>query len=88
MTGEIVWSEKEAIHKGAVSFADGMLYFREEQSGDMVLVDALPAGYSKKGRFKQPGRAKEMAWPHPVIAKGKLYVRDQDNLFCYDVKAR
>jgi len=88
MTGEIVWAQKQKIGKGAVSFADGMLYFREEQSGDMVLVEAVPAGYSEKGRFKQPDRAKEMAWPHPVIAHGKLYLRDQDNLFCYDVKAR
>jgi len=88
MTGEIVWAEKEKIGKGAVTFADGMLYFREEQSGDMVLVEAVPAGYSEKGRFEQPDRAKEMAWPHPVISYGKLYIRDQDNLFCYDVKAR
>ena len=88
MTGEIVWAEREKIGKGSVSFADGMLYFREERSGDMLLVEAVPAGYSEKGRFKQPDRAKEMAWPHPVIAHGKLYIRDQDNLFCYDVKAR
>ena len=85
MTGEIVWAEREKIGKGAVSFADGMLYFREERSGDMVLVEAVPTGYSEKGRFEQPDRAKEMAWPHPVIAHGKLYIRDQENLFCYNV---
>ncbi len=85
MTGEIVWAERKKIGKGAVSFADGMLYFREERSGDMVLVEAVPTGYSEKGRFEQPDRAKEMAWPHPVIARGKLYIRDQENLFCYDV---
>jgi outer membrane protein assembly factor BamB len=88
LTGEIVWAEKEKIGKGAVSFADGMLYFREEKSGDMVLVEPVPAGYSEQGRFEQPDRAREMAWPHPVIADGKLYLRDQDNLFCYDVKAK
>jgi len=88
MTGEIVWAEKEKIGKGAISFADGMLYFREERSGDMVLVEAVPTGYSEKGRLEQPDRAKEMAWPHPVIAHGKLYIRDQDNLFCYDVKPK
>lgn len=88
LTGEIVWAEKEKIGKGAVSFVDGMLYFREERSGDMVLVAAIPTSYSEKGRFAQPDRAKEMAWPHPVIAHGKLYLRDQDNLFCYDVKAK
>jgi len=88
MSGEIVWAERERIGKGAVSFADGLLYFYEERSGDMVLVEAALTGYSEKGRFEQPDRAKEMAWPHPVIAHGKLYIRDQDNLFCYDVKAR
>ena len=86
MTGEIVWGERQKIRKGAVTFADGMLYFREERSGDMVLVEAIPTGYSEKGRFEQPDRAEDMAWPHPVIAHGKLYIRDQDNLFCYDVR--
>lgn len=88
MTGEIVWAVRDKIKKGAVSYADGMLYFREERTGDMVLVEAIPTGYSEKGRFEQPDRAEDMAWPHPVIAHGKLYIRDQDNLFCYDVKAR
>jgi outer membrane protein assembly factor BamB len=86
LTGEIVWAERAKISKGAVTYADGMLYFREEKSGDMVLVDAVTTGYSEKGRFKQPDRAEDMAWPHPVIANGKLYFRDQDNLFCYDVR--
>ena len=85
MTGEIVWREKEKIRKGAVTFADGMLYFREERSGDMVLVEAVPTGYSEKGRFEQPDRVEDMAWAHPVIAHGKLYIRDWDNLFCYDL---
>ena len=88
MTGEIGWAERDKVNKGAVSFADGMLYVREERSGDMVLVAAVPTGYVEKGHFAQPDRAKEMAWPHPVIAHGRLYLRDQDNLFCYDVRAR
>lgn len=86
LTGEIVWAEKEKIKKGCVSWADGSLFCREEDSGTMVLVDAAPAGYQEKGRFAQPDRAKESAWPHPTIANGKLYLRDQDLLLCYDVK--
>ncbi len=85
-TGEIVWSEKEKIKKGCVSYADGALYCREEDTGTMVLVEASPTGYTEKGRFPQPDRAKEKAWPHPTIANGKLYLRDQDLLLCYDVK--
>jgi outer membrane protein assembly factor BamB len=78
--------EREKVKKGAVSYADGMLYFREEKTGTMILVAALPSGYSEKGRFEQTDRSSEMAWPHPVIAGGKLYLRDQDRLLCYDVK--
>jgi hypothetical protein len=85
-TGEIVWAEKEKIKKGCVSYADGALYCREEDNGTMVLLDASPAGYKEKGRFLQPDRAQEKAWPHPTIANGRLYLRDQDVLLCYDVK--
>jgi outer membrane protein assembly factor BamB len=85
-TGKEVWSEKEKIKKGAVSFADGMLYVREQDSGTMVLVQATRGGYTEKGRFQQPDRSSEKAWPHPSIANGKLYLRDQDLLLCYNVK--
>jgi outer membrane protein assembly factor BamB len=85
-TGEIAWSEKGKIKKCCVSAAEGALYCREEDTGTMVLVPASPAGYQEKGRFVQPDRAKEKAWPHPTIANGKLYLRDQDLLLCYDVK--
>jgi hypothetical protein len=62
-----------------------MLYFREERSGDMVLIEADPKSYSEKGRFTQPDRTKEIAWPHPVLAAGRLYLRDQNVLLCYDL---
>jgi outer membrane protein assembly factor BamB len=85
-TGELVWSEKGKIKKSCVSYADGRLYCREEDNGTMVLLDASPAGYQEKGRFVQPDRASEKAWPHPTIANGRLYLRDQDLLLCYDLK--
>jgi hypothetical protein len=40
------------------------------------------------GQFEQPDRSGKSAWPHPVIANGKLYIRDQDVLLCYDVKEK
>jgi outer membrane protein assembly factor BamB len=82
-TGEVKWAEKEKIKKGSVSYADGALYCREEDGGTMVLVEATSTGYTEKGRFKQPDRAQEKAWPHPAIADGKLFLRDQDLLLCY-----
>lgn len=86
-TGEMVWSEKEKLKKGCVSFADGLLICREEDSGTVALLEAVPSGYVERGRFKQPDRASDKAWPHPVIANGRLYLRDQDRMFCYDLRA-
>ena len=86
--GEMVWSDK-ALGKGSISYADGHLYLRSEGSrGTVVLIEATPERWHEKGRFDQPERSDKEAWPHPVIANGKLYLRDQDKLFCYDVSAK
>ena len=44
--------------------------------------------YLERGRFRIPDPSGVHSWSHPVIANGKLYVRDQGDLFCYDVKAK
>jgi outer membrane protein assembly factor BamB len=86
-TGKTVWEEKSKLGKGSLVYADGHLYLRSEGGkGTVVLIDATPRGYQEKGRFHQPDRSQEHSWPHPVIAGGKLYLRDQDVLLCYDVK--
>ena len=86
LTGEAVWAEKG--QKGSETCAEGMLYCREEGNGTVLLVEASPNGYKETGRLAQPERSKDKAWPHPVVAGDKLYLRDQDLLFCYDVKAK
>jgi alcohol dehydrogenase (cytochrome c) len=70
-----------------VVLADGRLYYRIE-SGTMLLIEPSPKQYIERGRFEQPDRSRAPAWPYPVIVNGKLYLRDQDVLFCYDVKAK
>jgi len=85
-TGEAVWQEKGKLGKGAILCADGMLLCRGEDKGTMVLIEASPKGWTEKGRFEQPDRSDKKAWPHPIIANGRLYLRDQDVLLCYDVK--
>ena len=52
----------------------------------MALVEATPDGYRPKGRFTQPDRSDKPAWPYPVVANGRLYLRDQGVLLCYDVR--
>jgi outer membrane protein assembly factor BamB len=88
-TGASVWEEKGKLGKGSIAYADGRFYLREETGkGTIVLIEASPAGYKEHGRFDQPDRTDKHSWPHPVIAGGKLYIRDQDVLLCYDVKAK
>jgi outer membrane protein assembly factor BamB len=84
-TGRTVWQDRSVGGNAAVTFADGHLYCRS-QRGTVALVAATPDGYQETGRFEQPDRSTANAWPHPVIAHGKLYLRDQDVLLCYDVK--
>jgi outer membrane protein assembly factor BamB len=89
-TGKVMWDQRESAGrraKGSLALADGRLYYRME-SGTMLLIEPDPKQYIEHGRFEQPDRSGQPAWPHPVIAKGKLYLRDQDVLFCYDVKAK
>jgi len=86
-SGEDKWQEKEKLGKGSIAYADGHFYLRTEDKGTIALIDTSPNGYVERGRFEQPGRSKNKAWPHPVIIGGKLYLRDQDALLCYSLKA-
>jgi outer membrane protein assembly factor BamB len=90
-TGEVLWNERDSdkrrVTKGSVAFADGRIYYRTEE-GPIVLIEPSRKEYLERGRFNQPERTDKPAWAHPVLANGKLYIRDQDTLFCYDVKAR
>jgi len=87
-TGDPVWTEKKKVGKGALTFADGMLYLRSEAKGVVGLIKATSAGYQEEGQFIQPGFGKPKTWAHPVVLGKKLYLRDQDMLLCYDVAAR
>ena len=89
-TGKEVWNHR-GFGKGAIASADGMLYCLDEGSGTVVLIDASPKGWQEHGRFKLDPQTKIRSsqgriWTHPVISNGKLYLRDQDLIYCYDVK--
>jgi outer membrane protein assembly factor BamB len=85
-TGKLLWRDRQAP-KGSLAMADGRLYLRSEQ-GTVVLIEPSREGLVERGRFEQPDRTSLPAWAHPVIANGKLYVRDQDLLLCYEVKVK
>jgi len=89
-TGAVKWEEK-ALGAASICLAGGDLYLHGE-GGTVALVQASAEGYKEKGRFSppnQPAKSNQMekAWAYPVVANGKLYVRDKNLLWCYDVHA-
>jgi outer membrane protein assembly factor BamB len=92
-TGKVAW---KAANFGwaSVAAADGHLYFHF-MNGDIALVEASPEAFREKGRFtppnqpkkKQVGQFPEAAFAYPVIANGRLYIRDLGTLWAYDIKA-
>jgi outer membrane protein assembly factor BamB len=85
-TGKLKWSDR-APGKCSLCYADGRLYARSE-NGPVSLVAATPDGFTLHGQFDQPERSDQPSWPHPVIANGILYLRDQGLLLAYDIRAR
>lgn len=83
-TGKVMWRDR-SVGKGSITCADGHLYVRSE-GGPIALVEATSAGYREKGRFDQPSRRGNSSWAHPVVADGKLFLRDMDVLLAYEVK--
>jgi outer membrane protein assembly factor BamB len=84
-TGQIRW-QNGSVGKGSLVYADGMFYCLSENN-KVALVEASPEGSKEKGRFLIPKSGKP-SWAHPVVVRGRLFIRDQDTLTCWDVKAK
>ncbi len=85
-TGETLWRDRNAP-KGSLAFAGGRLYLRDE-NGALLLIEPSREKFLERGRFDQPDRSSSPAWAHPVVANGKLYIRDQGLLLCYDIESK
>ncbi len=91
VSGEMVWNEKSKLGKGAIAIADGMMYCLDERSGTCVLAEVTPEGWKEHGRFTLDPQTEQRSpkgkvWTHPVVANGRLYLRDQEIIICYDIK--
>jgi hypothetical protein len=99
-TGKLLWNEKDTLRSsGTLMAAEGNLYILAEDygtdGGPVVLIEASPDGWKENGRFGLPEKTKVLnrkeqqagkLWTPPVIANGKLYLRDQELIFCYATK--
>lgn len=87
-TGRIRWEER-SIGAASSCVAEGRLYLHGE-NGEVAMVEASPEGYRERGRFTPPDRPKhagmEKSWAYPVLADGRLYLRDHAVMWCYTVK--
>ncbi|MBI3469758.1 MAG: PQQ-like beta-propeller repeat protein [Candidatus Solibacter usitatus] len=84
-TGEVAWRDR-SVGKGSVTYADGHLYVVGE-TGTIGLVEATPQAYKEKSRFEIP-RGEFPTWTPAVISGGRMFLREQDNLYCFDIQAR
>jgi outer membrane protein assembly factor BamB len=88
-----VWQTSKELGKGAISYADGHFFCYEEKGGTLAVIKASTEGWNEIGRMtipktstKRPNQGK--VWAHPVIAQGKLFLRDFDLMFVYDIKGK
>ena len=82
LTGETAWKAR-SVSKGSLTVADGMLYLLGERH-EMALAVATPEGYQEAGRFKLENFGRP-SWAHPVVAGGRLYIRNQHRLTAYNI---
>ena len=92
-TGKVMWKADD-LGMASLAYADGLLYVHSSK-GDVILVEPTQEAYHEKGRFTPPAQPKhkkvggyeEVAFSYPVIANGRLYIRDLETMWAYDIKA-
>jgi len=84
-TGKTLWRNR-SVGKGALTYADGLFYILSENNV-MGLAEATPTGYKELGRFTVSDQGFP-SWAHPVVAGGRLYVRNQGTIATYDIRAK
>jgi outer membrane protein assembly factor BamB len=80
LTGEVQWKEG-GFSKGSLTAAEGRLIILGER-GKLALAEATPKDYRQLSAFEFSGNK---CWTVPVVANGKLYLRDTDRIVCYDI---
>jgi len=84
-TGKTIW-KAEGVRKGSITYADGMLYLYGIDKGQIALAAASTKGLKLVGNFNVAGKGPSRA--NPVVVGGRLYLRYDDNLYCFNVKAQ
>ena len=90
-TGKTLWQERTRPNRsGSIAYADGRLYCYNDKDGTVILVKPSRSGWEPQGKLTLPAQTKiprgsGAIWAHPVIAAGKLIIRDQDLMYAFDI---
>lgn len=93
-SGKVLWSKKVGkANSGSIAFADGLLYCYDDQDGVCYLAEASREGWKELGKVALPemttiDRQRGAIWAHPVIANQKLFIRDQEKIFAFDISEK
>lgn len=87
-SGEITWKNRGPGRSSAVVISGDGLLFIQFSDGVFAVAEANPAEYVELGKFQIPGSGQRPSWAHPVILDGRLYIREQDKILCYDIAGK
>ena len=82
-TGDFKWKHKP-MQRSSYTYAEGLLY-RLGEDGGVALERANTNSYELVSSFTIPSAKKAKALTHPVICGGRLYIRHERRLYCYDI---
>jgi outer membrane protein assembly factor BamB len=88
--GKANWSTTD-VGYGPICYVDGVFIFQSQENNDVAIVEADPKAFKQLGGWKLPQVSKlrksnTKFWTPPIVAAGKLFLRDQELLFCYELK--
>jgi hypothetical protein len=81
-TGKRRWKEGRYGRGEVMLLPDASLLLVMAENGELLLLSPNPERHQEFGRFRA---LPVKTWNHPVIAHGRLFVRNAEEMACYDL---
>jgi len=81
-SGEVLWKEPAGAYASVIGVDDTVIYL-SGSTGELIMLDATSPAYKELGRCKPLGGT---SWTAPIIADGRLYVRNKEEIACLDLR--
>ncbi len=96
-TGEMKWNQDDWLSEKPQTFATAFMvqnedkYFIFDDLGELIIGKLSPEGFSELDRAKllEPtsvARGRDVVWSHPAFSNGKMFVRNDKEIICVDLK--